>query len=116
MTPVEATSACDGAHRAPLAVSTAISPASDSPCGPVQALAQPLLVTMTCATPSLDCRCRCDNSTGAALAWLIVKMAAAETGRVGGDHRQVRAAASLDAARDARGAKPSGRRDAAVDC
>ena len=54
MTPVDATSACDGAQPTRLAASTAISRASAMPCGPVQALAQPLLVTMTCAMPSLQ--------------------------------------------------------------
>ena len=73
-----------------------------TPCGPVQALAQPLLVTIACTMPAVDCRCRCDNNTGAALAWLIVKMAAADTGASGGDQRQIRPAAGLDAARDVR--------------
>ncbi len=81
ITPVEATSTRDGEHASALAVSAAISSASDAPCGPVQALAQPLFVTIACTTPAVDCRCRCDNNTGAALAWLRVKMAAADTGR-----------------------------------
>ena len=45
MTPVDATRTSVGAQPSTAAVSAAISRASARPCGPVQALAQPLLVT-----------------------------------------------------------------------
>ena len=67
ITPVDATSTWDGAHPIRLAASTAISRASAMPCGPVQALAHPLLVTMACATPPLHVRCSWRDEHGGGL-------------------------------------------------
>ena len=69
MTPVEATSTSSAAQPTAAAVSAAISRASAMPCGPVQALAQPLLATMARARPPVAARCAFDTSTGAAWAW-----------------------------------------------
>jgi hypothetical protein len=46
MTPVDATSTWSGAQPTAAAVRVVISCASARPCGPVQALAQPLLLTI----------------------------------------------------------------------
>ena len=80
MTPVEATSTSRGSQPMPCAASTVISRASARPCGPVQALAQPLLVTTARARPPDAARCSCETSTGAAWAMFVVNTAAAAAG------------------------------------
>ena len=115
ITPVDATSACAGAHPTRLAASTAISRASAMPCGPVQALAQPLLVTMTCADAAAPRQVLLRDEHRRRLGLIGGEDAAAAHGPIGGDQREVGLAAGLDAARDPRGAKASGSGDAAVD-
>src|SRR5262245_5870137 len=80
MTPVDATSTCMAAHSTAAAVSSTISWASATPCGPVQALAHPLLVTIAWATPLLAASWSSQRITGAALARLVVKTPAALAG------------------------------------
>jgi hypothetical protein len=57
ITPVDATITCCGSTARAAATSADISSASAMPCGPVQALAQPLFVTIAQATPPLVARC-----------------------------------------------------------
>ena len=105
MTPVDATSTSAAAQPSAAAVSAAISRASASPCGPVQALAQPLLVTTARARPPLAARCAFDTSTGAAWARFMVKRPAAVAGASHDDQRQIGRAVGLDPAVQAGGAE-----------
>ncbi len=81
ITPVDATSVSCVVHPTACAANCAISRASAMPCGPVHALAQPLLVMMARTCPWLAARCSWHSSTGAAFAMLTVKIPAAWAGR-----------------------------------
>ena len=80
MTPVDATSTCSSGHSTSRAVSLVISRAACSPSSPVHALAQPLLTTMARVAPPERARCSRETITGAAVARLVVKTAAACAG------------------------------------
>ena len=77
MTPVLATSTSSGRQPMAAAVLVAICMACDSPSSPVQALAQPLLMTTARAQPSVRWRCCRETCTGAACARFVVKIPAA---------------------------------------
>ena len=77
ITPVDSTSTCDTSQPTAAAVNVAISWASARPCGPVHALAQPLLVMMARARPPVAARCFSQTSNGAALARFNVNTPAA---------------------------------------
>ncbi|OGX40422.1 MAG: hypothetical protein A3C53_02480 [Omnitrophica WOR_2 bacterium RIFCSPHIGHO2_02_FULL_68_15] len=78
MTPVEATSTRCGSIPRARAVSRTIVLASRSPCGPVQALALPLLATIACALPRF--RIGRQRRIGAAASVLVVSVPAASAG------------------------------------
>ena len=80
MTPVEATSTCSAGQSTRRAVSNAMSRATWSPSSPVHAFAQPLLTMTARAAPPERARCSRDTTTGAAIARLVVKTAAACAG------------------------------------
>lgn len=69
----------EGARRA--SVARAIAHASERPCRPVTAFAQPLLTTRARARPAVWSRTALETVTGAAWNALRVKLAAAEVGR-----------------------------------
>ena len=89
--------------------------ASGSPSGPVQALAQPLLITTTRECPPEACSRAFETSTGAATALLVVNTAALDAGRSLTISARSSAVRLLDAAGDARRAEARRRGDAAVD-
>ena len=78
MTPVDATSTSSGRQPNSRAAISAVDLDTLNPASPVQALAQPLLHTMTRARPSERSRFILDSSTGAACARLVVKTPAAD--------------------------------------
>ena len=79
MTPVDATSTCDSGRASVSAVACTIDQASAMPGLPVQALAEPELVTIAWATPSwIWARL---TVTGAATTRLVVNTPAALAGR-----------------------------------
>ena len=85
------------------------------PCGPVQALAQPLFTTIARAGRRTLPRCPAQTMTGAACARLIVNTPAAVAGLSDDDQCEVGLADRLDPACDAGGAEALRGRDAAID-
>ncbi len=81
MSPVEQTSTSEAAQPISPATSAHMRSACSSPARPVAALALPLLITTATAWPADASRWRRLTLTGAAVAWLVVKVAAAGTGR-----------------------------------
>src|SRR4051812_31248461 len=77
ITPVEATRISAGSQWSRVASDEAIVCAVVSPSAPVQAFAQPLLMTTARARPAETCRFDRETSTGAACALLVVNTAAA---------------------------------------
>ena len=102
ITPVDATSTSDAQRSRPPSPCARPSPARHR-CrrAPVQALAQPLLMTTARRVPPLCVRCSRDSSTGAAFARLVVKTPAALAGAVATRAATDPSARRLDAAGDA---------------
>ena len=115
MTPVDATRTCSSLQPTAAAVSCAISRASASPCGPVQALAQPLLVTMACARAVARGEVILAERQRRRLREVDREDAGGGRRRVADDQREIRLAAGLDAAVQPAGAKAGRRGDAALD-
>ena len=102
-----------GRSRAPRPSRSAIAAACFRPSGPVQAFAQPLLTTIAEARPADASSWRRETRIGAACARLVVNTAAALAGASDTIEREVEPLL-LDAAGDARRAKPLRRGDAGV--
>ena len=113
ITPVDATSTCSTGQPTSRAVSAAISRATRSPSSPVQALAQPLLTTIARAVPPERARCSRETTTGAAIARLVVKTAAACAGASETSSARSRLPLALMPALTPAARKPRGGRDAA---
>ena len=117
MTPVDATSTCDGvAADSALRGQRRPSPArARMPSGPVHALAQPLLIDDRARAAAGRAQVALETRTGAACAWLVVKTAAADAGTSLTINARSSPPACLDAAGHAGGAEARAAPYAALD-